>query len=139
MALGALTVAALPWWRPTDPLAGRAGLLTYAPSGLALALRDRIDPGARVASPQAWASWLEWAAPDARYLVDSRFELFPSPVWVDYAAIATGGADAVEPLDRWVVDLAIVPTNDIPPAGWSPVFGDDDGAIYVPPGSTGFR
>ena len=25
-------LAAFPWWRPTDPLAGRAGLLTYAPS-----------------------------------------------------------------------------------------------------------
>ena len=36
-------VAALPWWRPADPLTGRVGLLSYAPSGLAAGGRD---PGA---------------------------------------------------------------------------------------------
>ena len=56
-------VVALPWWRPTDPLAGRAGLLTYAPSSLAMALRDDAAPGSHVFAPQTWASWFEWAAP----------------------------------------------------------------------------
>ena len=52
----------------------------------------RSGPGDRVFVPQAWASWFEWAVPDARYFLDSRFELYPAAVWQDYGAIASGGA-----------------------------------------------
>ena len=107
VVLGILVVVALPWWRPTDPLTGRAGLLSYAPSGLAAAVRDAA-PGARVAVPQTWASWFEWAAPHATYLIDSRFELFPAEVWSDAAAIEGGGAAATEVLDRRAVDMVVV-------------------------------
>ena len=40
--LGVLIVVALPWWRPPDPLAGRQGLLSYAPSGLASAVAQHV-------------------------------------------------------------------------------------------------
>ena len=70
---GIAILVALPWWRPSDLLTGRVGLLTYAPSGLAEAVRDRAQPGDRVFLPQTWASWFEWAAPDAGYF------LFPVP------------------------------------------------------------
>ena len=83
IVLGALVVVALPWWRPPDPLTGRQGLLTYAPSGLAQAVAG-LPAGARVVTPQTWGSWFEWAAPDAHYFIDSRFELFPADVWADY-------------------------------------------------------
>ena len=35
VVFGLAIVVALPWWRPADPLTGRVGLLSYAPSGLA--------------------------------------------------------------------------------------------------------
>ena len=68
VVFGVAILAALPWWRPQDPLTGRVGLLTYAPSGLAQAVRDATKPGDRVFMPQTWASWFEWAAPDSRLL-----------------------------------------------------------------------
>ena len=88
VVLGVAIVAALPWWRPADPLTGRAGLLSYAPSGLAAKVAELAGPGARVVVPQTWGSWFEWAAPEQAYFIDSRFELFPADVWADYAALA---------------------------------------------------
>ena len=76
-ALGLAVVAALPWWRPSEPLTGRAGLLTYAPTGLAAALGDVAPAGARVFVPQGWASWFEWAVPDARYFVEFKVRAVP--------------------------------------------------------------
>ncbi|MEO5966074.1 MAG: hypothetical protein ABIR11_11465 [Candidatus Limnocylindrales bacterium] len=130
MVLGLAIVAALPWWRAPDPLIGRIGLLAYAPSGLAQALRERTQPGTRVAAPQAWTSWFEWAVPDALYLVDARFELFPADVWADYARIAAGGSTATEPLARWQVDLVVVPADGTAPDGWTRIYADGDGGIY---------
>ena len=96
-------VAALPWWRPADPLTGRVGLLSYAPSGLALAVATRVPPDAKVFVPQTWASWFEWAARAPHYYLDSRFELFPADVWADYAADRAGwtrGAGRPRPMGR---------------------------------------
>ena len=93
-ALVLLVVAALPWWRPADPITGRIGILSYAPSGIAAELRRIAPPGTRVLAPQTWTSFLEWAVPDARYFLDSRFELFPEGVWEDRATIAAGSPEA---------------------------------------------
>ena len=110
-------MVALPWWRPPDPLAGRQGLLAYAPSGLAQAVAG-LPAGARVVTPQTWGSWFEWAAPDARYFIDSRFELFPAEVWADYETLrGTDAAAAAEVLDRWQVDVVVVPAGAAPPHG----------------------
>ncbi|HEY4190812.1 MAG TPA: hypothetical protein VGM28_10340, partial [Candidatus Limnocylindrales bacterium] len=132
VVLGIAIVVALPWWRPADPLTGRIGLVSYAPSGLAQAMRGAAKPGDRVFTPQTWASWFEWAAPDQRYFLDSRFELFPTPVWDDYDTIIRGGADAQAVLDRWGVTLIVVATGEQPPTGtWTAVFHDADGDVLV--------
>jgi hypothetical protein len=129
--LAAAIVLALPWWRPADPLTGRAGLLTYAPSGLALALREQVEPGSRVFAPQPWASWLEWAVPDATYFMDSRFELFPPDIWRDHDAITGGGPAAQEALDRWAVTVVVLPAGAAAPAGWIEAYRDPDGTVHV--------
>ena len=117
---GLAILVALPWWRPADPLTGRVGLLSYAPSGLAQAVRDTARPGDRVVTPQTWASWFEWAAPDPGYFLDSRFELFPAPVWDDYDAIERGGAGAQAVLDRWGVNIVVLPAGAEPlPGAWT--------------------
>jgi hypothetical protein len=130
LVFGLAIVAALPWWRPADPLTGRAGLLSYAPSGLARAVGTQVPSGARVFLPQTWASWFEWAAPEPTYYLDSRFELFPAEVWADYAQIANGGAAAADALDQWAVDAVVLPAGaDAPPGQWTIVFEDAEGAI----------
>lgn len=125
-------VVALPWWRPADPLAGRVGLLAYAPSGLAQAVRAQVAAGGRVVVPQTWGSWFEWAAPDALYFVDSRFELFPASVWTDYDAIREGGDAAGEVASRWQVDACVVPASWAAPSGaWRSVYADESGQLLV--------
>lgn len=130
VVLGGLVVAALPWWRPPDPLTGRAGLLSYAPSGLARKVAELAPAGARVVVPQTWGSWFEWAAPEAQYFIDSRFELFPQDVWDDYATF--DGPAAAVALDRWGAGAIVVPDGRVaPPAPWEPVYSDADGTIFT--------
>ena len=130
VVLGVAIVAALPWWRPADPLTGRTGLLSYAPSGLAAKVAELAGAGARVVVPQTWGSWFEWAAPEQAYFIDSRFELFPADVWADYAALQ--GPDAGEVLDRWAADVVVVPAGEAMPSGpWDRAWEDADGTILV--------
>lgn len=137
IVFGLLVVAALPWWRPADPLTGRAGLLSYAPSGLASTLRAQ-PAGTRVYALQTWASWFEWAAPDARYFLDSRFELFPASVFTVYGAIAAGGDNALAQLDALAVDVVAVEADSplvetLRAAGWPILAEDDEGVLFETP------
>jgi hypothetical protein len=135
--IGLVIVLALPWWRPADPLTGRDGLLTYAPSGLAQALRERVEAGDRVFVPQAWGSWFEWAVPDGLYFVDSRIELFPAEVWLDYEAIVSGRVEAVDVLRR--SDVAAVVVDErldllrerLLASGWVSIRSDDLGTVLM--------
>jgi hypothetical protein len=141
IAIGVAIVAALPWWRPVEPLTGRVGLLSYAPSGLAQALQDQVVPEDRVFTPQTLGSWFEWAVPDARYFVDSRIELFPAEVWRDYRAIVAGDG-ALDLLAEWKVQ-AVVVSPDEPglrealdgSEAWVRLHADDDGELYLRIGS----
>ena len=128
--LGVLIVAALPWWRPADPVTGRIGILSYAPSGIAVELRRIAPAGTRVLAAQTWTSFLEWAVPDAQYFLDSRFELFPADAWADRATIAAGGPDADAVLARRGVDVLVLPVGtDLHLTGWTVVYEDVDGVI----------
>ena len=130
--LGVLLVAALPWWRPPDPLTGRVGLLSYAPSALAAEVAARVQRGDRVVVPQSWSSWFEWVAPGALYFVDSRFELFPADVWADESALRQGGDAAAEVLERRESDLVVIAAGEVRPAGaWTVAWEDAAGAILV--------
>jgi len=132
--LGLLVVAALPWWRPADPLIGRSGLLSYAPSGLAGFVRTISGgAGARVVVPQVWGSFFEWAAPDVPYFIDSRFELFPATVWDDDLALS--GPDAASVLDRWQATVLVLRPGDRVPVtgGWRQVYADADGVVLQRP------
>jgi hypothetical protein len=138
MVLGTMIVVALPWWRPTDSLTGRQGLLSYAPSGLAQSLASSIEPGARVFTQQTWASWFEWAVPDARSFLDSRFELFPGSVFTVYGVIAEGGDPALTQLDGLAVNAVVVAPDSplattLHAAGWLLVDEDGDGAVFTRP------
>lgn len=140
-------VALLPIWRPTGPTGVPAGILTYAPEGIAEHLRP-IDPmgcppgqvsSARVWNPQVWGSWLELAAPCNSYASDSRIELFTAQDWsdVDTVEAAASGWDQI--LDR--LNVATVVTDHLTDGtleaalgtstGWAEVYRDADGSIWA--------
>jgi hypothetical protein len=127
--VGLALVVALPWWRAPDPLTGRVGLLSYAPSGLAAALRSAARPGDHVFVPQTLGSWFEWAVPDTLVFVDSRIELFSRGVWDDYDAVAMGQLEAAS--ERWSLALIVTPPGEsLSARGWSLLYADEDGSLY---------
>ena len=129
-----------PLWRPADPLTGPQGTLRDAPGGLAQALAAEADSNDRVVVPQPWASWFEWSAPDRPVMVDSRIELFDEATWNGYLAIADGGPDALDTLDR--IGATVVVVDPVTQsalnvvlrtlnAGWRLAYEDADGSLFV--------
>lgn len=98
--------AALPWWRAGADEGG--GLLTDAPADLTAQLEGRLAGETRAYVSQPWASWVEYALPEVRTFVDSRFEVVPAAAWEDYVRIAAGAPDWEARLERWQIDLVIV-------------------------------
>jgi hypothetical protein len=117
-------------------MTGREGLLSFAPSGTASALANRTHRGDRVFAPQTWTSFLEWAVPDARYLLDSRFELFSGAALEAYATVSRGGSNALIRLDQLGVTLVVTePTSALADAvrraGWTAEYEDAESALFV--------
>ncbi len=127
LARAAVVAAAGSADRPRGPADVRA---VGARAGRA---RQRPSPATACSPPQTWASWFEWAAPAPSYFLDSRFELFPAPVWDDYDAITQGGHDAAEEaLDRWGVNVIVLPADADPPPGvWATVYRDKEGSLLL--------
>jgi hypothetical protein len=133
-------VVLLPVWRPVEPgLDAPRGVVATAPPGITSALREVVAPGDRIYQPQPWGSWLEWVVPEATVVLDSRFELFPEPVWADYEAVAAGRASWPDILDRWGVTI-VVATNETEGgfleqirghAGWRSAYSDADGEVFL--------
>jgi hypothetical protein len=127
-------VAALPILRPSGP----GALVTEAPQGIVAAAAADLPSGARLAVPEPWGSWFEFALPRDPVLVDPRIELFDRSVWHDYFQVRNAGAGWREVLDRWHVDAVVVDARD--PAsggllandpGWRLAYRDADGQLYV--------
>ena len=132
--LGIACLAALPWWRGTDPSA----LLSEAPQDLVGAAGAHLPAGTRLLVPQPWGSWFEYALPTMPVFVDARIELYSQPVWQDYQTIRATQEGWRELLDRWRVQAIVVDARESAlgtalqhdPA-WSLVFRDATGALFV--------
>jgi hypothetical protein len=89
-----------------------------------------------VYAPQTWTSFLEWAVPDATYLLDSRFELFSGPALDTYATVRRGGPAALERLDQLGVTLVVTEPGSaladaVRQAGWRAEYEDAESALFV--------
>jgi len=132
-----LTLAVVPFYRPSDPLYGPEGVVQHAPRGVTEALAAHAGPGDRVYAAQRWGSWLEFALPGLPVMVDTRIELFDSEIWSDYLAVSSGRSDWPDVLERWGVTLlaAEAGNQDLLPfveadARWQLVHADDEGVVY---------
>lgn len=135
-------IALLPMWRPLGLAGIPSGVLSYAPQGITqrLALFNNLSShAATVWNPQVWGSWLEFAVPGELVAVDSRIELFPTPIWDDVDRVSSGSPDAIAILDRYHPDLVVVerPAQSAlesaltaTPA-WACIYQDVDGSIWA--------
>ncbi len=144
-------LALLPFWRSVGPAGVPNGLLTYAPQGIAAELAASsppcgpglaVAPGQtppRVWHPQTWGSWLEFAVPCDTFTVDSRIELYPASVWMDYDTVENVQPGWQEVLARWGVQVIVTDarTDTVldralgAETSWGRIYRDDDGSIWV--------
>ncbi len=134
---GVLALAALPVWKPIDPMYGPQDVVRYAPQGVTDTLLAEAAPGEHLFAEQKWGSWFEQTLPGVPVMVDTRIELFDREIWADYLHVQAGRADWAEILEHWDVSLvAITADNDqLRPfldehPGWDLRFEDDEGLVY---------
>ncbi len=136
-----LAVLSLPWLKSALPLpAAKAGLIsTETPIQATEALLKDAPPG-RVFNSMSFGSYLIWAAfPRYQVFVDSRIELFPEKIWLDYLAIsnAEGGWEAS--LKNYGVNTLMLSPQDQPAlidaasrsSAWQMVYQDPTATIFT--------
>jgi hypothetical protein len=134
-----LLLVALPFRRGTNPDTGAPDVLTVAPQELVAAATGRVPLGSNVFASQVFASWMEFSAPSDRVLVDSRIELFPDAVWLQYLAVSDGRQGWQATLDAWNVRALVLDPGQASgllqvigsDGGWRRVLKTDDGSVYV--------
>ena len=122
----------------TDPVTGAPRRLAAdAPEVLVDATRRALPTGSHLLVYQPFASWFEYSAPGYPVMVDSRIELYPEHVWLDYDRAIGGVGDWSGILDRYDVRGVVLPpdatlTEDISQApGWTLVVDGPAGSVYV--------
>jgi hypothetical protein len=130
---------ALPFRRGMNPDTGAPDVLTVAPQELVAAAAARVPSGSNVFASQVFASWMEFSAPTSRVLVDSRIELFPDALWLQYLAVSDGRQGWQATLDAWNVRALVLDPGQASgllkvigsDGGWRRVLKTDDGSVYV--------
>lgn len=132
-------VASLARWAPYADGTIAPRLLAFAPQGIARAIDASVTPGEPILAPQAWGSWLEFAAPTHPVVVDSRIELIPGSVWRAYRDITEGRQGWQTIIDRWGIGVVVVSPRFQPELvprirsdpGWQLIYEDADGLIFI--------
>jgi hypothetical protein len=132
----AVMVSLLPWLRDT-PSASSGPLLGGIPVGITRYLQRSTQHGTRLFAPDGWASWLELSVPNRPVFVDSRIELFPADIWMQYQRVFFAQEGWERVLDRWKVDVLIVDAQADSPlarsvarsSGWRVVYRDSTGLV----------
>jgi len=129
-------VVLAPWWRGSD-----VDRYVISPTpGLTSAIQG-LPGGTRLLADQPWASWFEYATPEAKVFVDSRIEVFSADVWHDYGQVAYAGAGWSDVLKHWDVQAIaaskegdttwqLIPTLLEDP-DWRIAYEDPEGILFV--------
>ena len=136
-AIVATAIVVMPVWRGSST--GAPAFLGQAPSSLVDATVAAVPPGSRLFVSQTYASWFEFALPSMPVFVDSRIELFPTPIWNDYLDIGSAREGWQSTLDRLDVDAVVInPDQDAAlishirnDRAWRLAFKDDSGYVFV--------
>lgn len=116
MLLAAAALTTLPWFKPYLHLPPpKAGLLSAETPVAATEFLLRERPPGPLFHAMPFGSYLIWAAqPDYPVFVDSRIELYPMEVWLDYLTISAAGCGWEERLQRYGVRTLMLSLREQP-------------------------
>ncbi len=116
MLLAAAALMTLPWFKPYLHLPPpKAGLLSAETPVAATEFLLRERPPGPLFHAMPFGSYLVWATqPDYPVFVDSRIELYPVEVWLDYLTISAAGCGWEERLQRYGVRTLMLSLREQP-------------------------
>jgi hypothetical protein len=141
MLITGWALVSLPWFKDILPLPEKkAGLISSETpmEATAFILEHRLPPP--VFHHMPYGSYLIWAAqPDYKVFVDSRLELYPYELWVDYLEISNGQTDWETKFEDYGVKTLMLSKTDqqgliqaAEKSGvWEKVYQDEQTVIYV--------
>ena len=138
IAMGVIT---LPWFKNALPFPqAKAGLISSETPIQATEFMLNENPSTQVFNAISFGSYLIWSAyPQYQVFVDSRIELFPEKVWMDYLNIsnANGGWEAL--LKEYGVNTLMLSPFEQPAliaavqkgVEWTELYRDSSAVIYI--------
>jgi hypothetical protein len=141
LAIVLMGVISLPWLKSILPLpAAKAGLISTETPVQATQFLLEANPPGRVFNSMTFGSYLIWAAyPQYQVFVDSRIELFPENVWLDYLSISNAEGDWEAQLINYGVNTLMLSPSEQPALvdalnqsdKWKLVYRDPVAFIFV--------
>jgi hypothetical protein len=134
-------VITLPWFKNSLPLPQvKAGLISSeTPIHATEELLAKNPPG-RLFHAISFGSYLIWSAyPEYQVFVDSRIELFPEQVWMDYLTISNASGDWEKLLDQYGVNTMMLSPIEQPAlieasrlsGDWEELYADNTAYVYT--------
>jgi hypothetical protein len=131
----------LPWFKSTLPLpTAKAGLISAeTPLQATEVLLDQSPPR-RLFNAMSFGSYLIWAAyPEYRVFADSRIELFPEKIWLDYFSISNADGNWEERLADYGVNTLMLSQTEQQPLikavvssdNWDLIYSDQVATVYT--------
>jgi hypothetical protein len=141
LAIVLMGVISLPWLKSILPLpAAKAGLIsTETPVQATQFLLDKNPPGL-IFNSMTFGSYLIWAAyPQYQVFVDSRIELFPEKIWLDYLRISNADGDWESQLREYGVNTLMLSPVEQPTLvkaaeasnDWKKIYQDTESCIFI--------
>jgi hypothetical protein len=136
-----LGVISLPWFKNMLPFpAAKAGLISAETPVTATEQLLVKAPPRQVFNSMSFGSYLIWAAyPQYQVFVDSRIELFPEKVWLDYLKISNAEGDWENLLQAYGVNTLMLSPSDQPALvkaaqiseSWKVIYQDEVAYIFI--------
>jgi hypothetical protein len=136
-----LGLISLPWFKNMLPFpAAKAGLIS---AETPITATDQLlvkAPPRQVFNSMSFGSYLIWAAyPKYQVFTDSRIELFPEKVWLDYLRISNVEGDWEDLLRAYGVNTLMLSPSDQPALikavqmseNWKMIYQDEVACIFV--------
>ncbi len=134
-------VISLPWWKSYLPLpTAKAGLISVETPVEATQVLLQQNPPGRLFNSMSFGSYLIWAAyPQYQVFVDTRIELFPDKIWLDYLNISSAAGGWEASLRDYGVNTLILSPDEQPgliqaafnSQNWKKLYQDNNAYIFV--------